>query len=312
MAKFKQEIGTQLRILLIQRAIMNSKLGLTVNELSAKFLVSKDSIRRDFRTLATAGFVLKMDDRYRYSFKKEEEFKQLKELLHFSDEEQIILHNAIDQVSPHSKKAQILKKKLASLYDFRKLGHSYLKRPYLQKLDKINNAIQNRTQITLERYSSSNSNIIRDRKVEPFHIDISNDMLFAVDLDVKKVKNFKISRIEHIRLSNATWNNQGLHNIIHTDPFRISSKKMINIHLIITLAGKNELEERFPLTRAFINESEDKGIYEFQCDVNEKFFGVDNFILGFHREIIEIISPDLLIEHLKKDIEKIKNIEGFY
>jgi len=312
MVKRKQDISPKLRILKMQRAILESHNGFTIKQFAQRFDVSIDTIRRDFVALENSGLFLTKDSRHRYTFKKEQEYKQLKDLLHFSEEDQIILHKAIDSVSPHTKRAEILKKKLASIYDFRKLGLSYLKRPYLQKLNKINGAIKNKIQIKLNRYSSSNSNIISDRIVEPFHIDISNDILYAFEIKSKGIRNFKISRIERITLTNDKWKFEGHHNITHSDPFRISSKKMINVHLRITLAGKNELEERYPLSKAFITESEEEGSYDYQCDVNNAFLGLDNFILGFHREILEIISPDILIEHLKKDIEKIKNIEGFY
>lgn len=312
MVKLKQEIGSQLRILLILRAIMDSRLGVTILELKERFNVSKDTIRRDLYTLTTAGFIVEMDNKYRYRFKKEKEYKQLKNLLHFSEEEQILLHDAIDTISPYSKRAKTLKKKLASLYDFRKLGHSYLKRPYLQKLDMIQKAIDDKKQVVLENYRSSNSNKITNRLVEPFHINITEDILFAFEPTTRIVKNYKLSRINRVVLQETNWQFEGHHNIIHTDPFRISGKEMVMVHLRITLAGKNELIERFPLTKAHIIESEINGTYEFQCEVNKRFLGLDNFILGFHREIIEIISPDELITHLKNDIEKIKKIEGFF
>jgi len=37
---------------------------------------------------------------------------------------------------------------------------------------------------------------------------------------------------------------------------------------------------------------------------------LDNFILGYHREIIEIISSENLKTHIVKSLEEIKKIEG--
>jgi predicted DNA-binding transcriptional regulator YafY len=312
MAKSTHKIGTKLRVLSIQRDILDSKYGITRKELVEKYNVNYSTIKRDFEILETAGFILKKDIRHRYKFKRDNEFKQLKDLLHFSKEDQILLHQAIDIISPHSTRAKILKKKLASLYDFRKLGISYLNNPYLQKINTLHKAIEAKNQIILKDYQSSNSNQIDDRCVEPFHINTTEDILHAYDIDKKQLRNFKISRITHIRQTPNKWQYEGFHNILHSDPFRISSNNLVNVHLLVTLGGKNELEERYPLTKAYIEESEEEGIYEFQCKVNNQFLGLDNFILGFHREIIEIISPDIIIEHLKKGIEKIKNIEGFY
>ncbi len=312
MVKINQDLGGKLRVLLIQRTLLNSRNGKTINELTQRFGVSKDSIRRDLKILSNAGFIVDIDKKYRYHFKKEEEYKQLKDLLHFSEEEQIILHKAIDSIEPYTKRASILKKKLASLYDFRKLGLSYLNAPYLQKINLINEGMKNKQQIVLKNYKSSNSNKIENKYIEPIHINTSEDILYAFDIKTKTLKNYKISRIGKVALSKNDWEYEGHHYILHTDPFRISSKNMVMVHMRITLAGKNYLEEMYPITKSFINETQNEGIYDFQTKVNDKFLGLDNFILGYHREIVEIISPENLIIHLKNQIECIKNIEGFF
>ena len=310
MSKKSHETATKLRILLIQREILNSVYGITRKHLIDKYNVNYSTIKRDFETLESAGYFLDKDSMHRYKFRKGYEHKQLKELLHFSEEEQILLHEAIDHISPQTRRAKILKKKLASLYDYRKLGLEYLSLPYMQKINNLQKAMDAKTGVILENYQSSNSNIIADRYVEPFHIDTYEDILYAFDIDKKELRNFKISRIGRIKSTNNKWENEKLHNILHTDPFRIVDRKMTPVHLIITLAGKNYLEEIYPVTRTYITQTQKKGIYNFQCTVNHRFIGLDNFILGYHREIVEIISPESLKTHIIKSLEEIKKIEG--
>jgi len=297
-----------LRTLLIQRDILNSKYGLTRKFLAKKYNTNISTIKRALNTLETAGFILEKDNRHRYKFKIEDEYKQLKDLLHFSIEDQVLLHEAIDNIAPDTTRAKILKKKLSSLYDYKKLGYSYLRRPHLIKIDTLHKAITDKKQTVLINYQSSNSNEISDRNIEPFHLNTTDDILYAFDIDKKELRNFKISRITKVKISDSNWQFENFHNLLQTDPFRIVSNKNILVHLKITLGGKNELEEKFPLTKAFIMESEEDGIYDFQCRVNNKFIGLDNFILGYHREIVEIISPDELMLHLKRQISDIGNL----
>jgi len=310
MPKKHQNIATKLRILLIQRDILNSRYGITRKQLIEKYDVDYSTIKRDFETLEDAGYFLDKDSLHRYKFRKGIEHKQLKDLLHFSEEEQILLHEAIDYISPQTNRAKILKKKLASLYDFRKLGLKYLSLPYMQKINELQKAIGSKTAVILENYQSSNSNIITNRHVEPFHIDTSEDILYAFDLDKKELRNFKISRIKKIKCTYETWRYQKYHNILHTDPFRIVDREMTMVHMIIKLGGKNYLEEMYPITKTYITQTQEEGLYSFQCNVNHRFIGLDNFILGYHREIIEIISPENLKTHIVKSLEEIKKIEG--
>jgi hypothetical protein len=64
----------------------------------------------------------------------------------------------------------------------------------------------------------------------------------------------------------------------------------------------NELLERFPLTKAYVEESEVPGMFDFQCKVNRGFLGLSNFILGFFHQKIEVVEPEELKEHLREAV----------
>lgn len=296
---------TKVRILSILVDILNSRFGVTRKELVDKYNVNYSTIVRDFQTIEMEGFFLEADNKNRYKFAKTKEYRQLKDLLHFSEEDQIILYESIDKININTSRAQTLKKKLSSIYDFRQLGMSNLSHAYLQKIDEIQKAINDKKVIILEDYKSSNSNKIANRSVEPFHINTSEDMIYAYDLDKGELRNFKISRINRIKTTGESWQNENRHVIQYTDPFRITDQKLVMIHLRISIGGKNYLEEVYPLTKAYISETQDPRIYDFQCKVNHEFVGLDNFILGYHREIVEIVSPKSLEEHVQKESKNI-------
>lgn len=188
--KKEKEYGTKMRILRIMRALLERPYGYTKRQLADLYNVSKDTIRHDFDAFQNAGFILTFDENYRYGFVADQPFKELKSLLHFSEEDQLLLEEAIDQISPHTNRGAKLKQKLGSLYDFHLLGHSYLRKPYLKKVDMLMQAQKEKQQVKLIDYRSSNSNVISNRRVEPFHVSPPDDMLHAYDLDRQDLRHF--------------------------------------------------------------------------------------------------------------------------
>ena len=300
------EYGTKTRLLRVMRAIMENPGGYTKKRLSVLYGVDESTIKNDFKALTDAGFVLEYDSNYRYTFKEEKPFQQLKDLLHFSDEDQVLLEEAIEQITTHDKRGKRLKKKLASIYDFKRLGHSYLRKPYLSKIDLLLKAKEEKFQVVLRDYHSSNSNEINDRNIEPFHISPPEDTIQAFDIDKKEIRHFRISRVKRIHLLDSNWEYEGHHNIMRTDPFRIVDNDQVPVHLRLRVGARNELIERFPATKAYIEEAAEEDIYDFQCMVNRRFLGLTNFILGFHHQLVEVVSPDNLLDHLREQVQKMK------
>jgi predicted DNA-binding transcriptional regulator YafY len=305
------EYGTKMRLLKVMMAILEQPYRYTKKQLAVIYGVDESVIKSDFNTYNATGFVLEYDEKYRYAFKEEKQMKQLKDLLHFSEEDQLILDQAIDLLGKNqTKKADQLKKKLASLYDFRRLGYTYLRKPYLVKLDLLEQSKKEKRVLILKEYRSTNSNIVKDRKVEAFHYNPSEDILHAFDLGKKELRHFKISRILQIQLTDESWQYEGHHQVIATDPFRIVDNNQVFVHLRMRVSAYNELIERFPLTEVYIEQDAEKDLYNFKCKVNSKFYGLSNFILCCHHHLVEIVEPESLYVHLRKEIKKMKEKWG--
>ncbi len=302
----ENEYGTKERLLRIMLAIMDRPGSYTKKRLAEIYGVSEDTIKHDINAFRNAGFLLEPDERHRYAFKQEKPFRQLKNLLHFSEEDQFLLSQVIDQISTHNKRGERLKQKLASLYDYKRLGHAYLRKPYLTIVDTLLAAKENKRVVVLKDYRSSNSNRIEDRRVEPFHISPAEDMLQAFDIVKKGIRHFRISRFTRVKPTTENWQYEGHHNIMRTDPFRIVSNDQVPIHLRLGIGAYNELLERFPLTKSYLLETESEDLFDFQCDVNSQFIGLTNFVLGCYHLHVEVISPDQLIDHLNIELKKIK------
>jgi len=292
------------RLLRLMRILLDRPYAFTLRELTHTLGTSHSTVKREFTELANAGFVLDRDARDRYAFKEEQPFKQLKALLHFSEEDQLLLEQAIDQIAPTSERARRLKAKLSSLYDYRKLGHSYLRKPYLSKVDILLQAQKEKRQVILEGYRSSNSNNIQTRQVEPFHIKPADDTVQTYDVFKQDLRHFRISRFSRVRLLETSWQHENLHVIRPTDPFRIVDAQQIMVHLRFGVGAYNELTERFPLSLIHIVEAETPGLFDFQCEVNHNFLGLSNFILGNYHLKIEVLEPEELHTHLNMRVKE--------
>ncbi len=296
--------STRTRLVYLIRALIERPKGYTRYELADRYGVSPDTIKGDIEAIRNGGFVVEHDEKYRYFFQIDKPYKQLKDLLHFSEEDQAALYQAIDNLGIGSARAKQLKVKLGSLYDFRRLGHAYLRKPYLNKVDLLQQAKAEKRQVFLIDYRSSNSNAIQTRLVEAFHINPAEDTVQAFDVDKNTLRHFRISRFVRVQPTDMPWTHEGHHTIMHVDPFRIVDNNQVNVHLRLGVGAYNELVERYPLTKSHIEETEDPNIFDFQCHVNHRFFGLSNFILGFYHQYIEVLAPESLKAHLNEAAEK--------
>lgn len=300
------EYGTKVRLLRVMRALIDRPYGYTKQQLATQYGVHPDTISGDFDALQNAGFSLDYDKKGRYSFIFDKPMKKAQELLYFSEEERALLYHAIDNIQSTPEKQNQLKQKLHAIYDYSRLGYAYLRKPHLNKVDLLEQAKSDKKQVILEGYRSSNSNTVSNRTVEPYHINPAEDTLQSYDVDKKIPRHFRISRISRVHILDTSWQFEGSHNILRTDPFRIVDNNQVNVHLRLSVGAFNELVERYPITRSYILETEDPNYFDFQCMVNHKFFGLSNFILGFNHLYIKVLGPDSLRDHLERERDSMK------
>ena len=305
--KTTNEYGTRSRLVRLICTLLDYPYGYTKKELAKKLGRSEKTITGDFEVLRNGGLELDYDANYRYALQKDKSYQQLKDLLHFTEEEQAFLRNAIQKLAPHSKKGERIAAKLGSIYDYYRLGHPYLRKSYLERINLLEKAKKEQKQVLLKNYFSSNSNTIKDRYLEVFHLSYEEDILHAFDIDKKMLRHFRISRIKRIEITDTDWQYEGHHIVKATDPFRISDNNQVFVHLRLKVGAYNELTERFPTTMQWIRtDASQKDVFDFQCKVNHKFLGLTNFILGYHHQLVEVVEPESLKEHLR---ERLRDIE---
>lgn len=80
----------------------------------------------------------------------------------------------------------------------------------------------------------------------------------------------------------------------------------MKVHLRLGAGAFNELIERYPLTKAYLDKTEDPNFFDFQCAVNHRFDGLSNFILGFYHQHVEVLAPESLKEHLRGELNRMQ------
>lgn len=294
------------RLLGILKALLERPFHYTRRMFATVYNVSVDTIKVDFEQLRDADFEVIMDSKYRYAITANKSTEYLEDVLFFTSSEKDILLNSLENLPQTVKNIQKLKEKLATIYDVSKLGSSLFSKNFLTKADLLEQAKQQKKVVKLINYRSTNSSEVANRLVEPFLVSIKEDILHAFEIEKKEIRHFRISRIERVEMQHKAWEYETRHLVMATDAFRIVNNNQVFVHIKLKVGGYNELIERFPLTQAYLKPSaEEANVFDFECKVNENFFGLTNFLLGYHEHITEILEPERLVEHIRKHIGKI-------
>ena len=302
----EKEYSSGVRLLRILRAIVERPYCYTKKHWANQYQVSGDTVKRDFDVMRNAGFELDIDSKYRYALQADKPYESLKELLLFSEAEAAFLEKLLDNEQEDTKMKERMQRKLISIYEMSRMGNSIITKPFLNNVNLLSQAKEGKRRVNLVRYHSTNSSSVKDRIVEPFHVAIEEDILHAFDADKKEIRHYRISRIIRVALLNEAWQHEGKHSIKATDAFRIVDDNQVYVHIVLTVGGYNELTERYPLTKSYITPSPEKSdAFLFTGKVNHRFYGLSNFILGFHGYVAEICEPMALIEHIRAEIKKI-------
>jgi predicted DNA-binding transcriptional regulator YafY len=97
---------------------------LTVEEIADRLFITPRSVYRYIDTFREAGFVIKKKDGCIRLDKSSPYFKDISELIHFTEEEAYILKSAIESIDENNILKQNLKKKLYTVYDYKILAET--------------------------------------------------------------------------------------------------------------------------------------------------------------------------------------------
>ncbi len=275
----------------------------TKEEICERFGFTERTFFRLIKTYRDAGFVVKRNEHnvYRLESSKDKRHKKLEDLLHFSEEEAMILHNAIDAVEPDTKSRELLKKKLYAVYDSKIIANLSMEQKTIQITNALMEAIKNKKQVLIKDYRSGHSNTMSDRLVEPYEFTDAIDQVWCYELETSQVKIFKISRIGRVEILDQLWMHDAEHKTGYVDIFHMSSTRQIPIRLRLSMKAANLLIEEYPLATRYLKKLEDsRYILETSvCGLE----GVTRFVLGLYDDV-EVLEGDELRDYLRYKINK--------
>jgi len=292
----QQKMQRLLRLLMI----LAGKRWYSLHEIMDILESSDRTVYRYLETFESAGFVLeKNKGSYRLQ-RSATSARSLQNLMHFSEEEVLILYDTLALIEGTSPVKEQLIRKLNVLYDYKAL-EKLQQSDDLTKIQILSDAIRNKKQVKLKSYRSSNSDKVTDRKVEPFDYLPDYRSVWCYEYESKSCKQFKLARIHEIELINRDWENELLHKVNFTDAFRISSVKPIdNVEAKLSLKAYNLLLEEFPLCRNYIKEED--GLYQLKIPV-AGYQGIGRFVMGLPGEI-EVLGSKRFKDFLKEEKKK--------
>jgi len=285
--------------------MLTGNISYTVNELADRLEMSERTVYRYIDTFREAGFVVKkQDDVFRLD-KSSPYFKDISQLIHFTEEEACILKSAIESIDENNLLKQNLKKKLYTVYDYKILADTVVHKKDAKNVNLLIEAIDNKQQVQLCNYSSSHSKTIRNRVVEPFSFTTNFIQMWAYDIEEKNNKLFNIKRIESVQILPQTWKYSTEHVTGKIDIFRISSFEQIPVKLKLNLLAFNLLIEEYPLSEKFLTKL---NANEWMLETNVcSLEGVGRFVMGLLQDI-EILEPEELKDFVHKKLQLCKNL----
>jgi predicted DNA-binding transcriptional regulator YafY len=283
--------------------LLSSGRKYTLSELSEKFYLSERSIQRYIWVFREVGFVIPRPNNGMYFIEKNSpRFKEMSQLLHFSEEEAYILSKAIHSIDDVNILKTNLVRKLYALYDFDRVAVTVVKRENSENVHQLIRAIKNKKQAILHNYQSAHSKVVRDRLIEPFDFTTNYIAVWGFDLEDQTCKTFKTSRIIRVETLTKSWEFSNLHRTKPLDIFRISGDYIGTVKLRLTRRARNLLIEEYPLAEKQITPIS-KTHFAFEAKVCG-WEGVGRFVMGLCDEI-KVLDPPGLKQYISGKLKRL-------
>ncbi len=262
----------------------------TVDQLAERLSMSRRTVYRYIDTFREAGFVIKKTGDCIRLDKASPHFRDISQLVHFTEEEAVILKSAIESIDDTNLLKQNLKRKLYSVYDNKTLADTVVRGKNAPNIRRLIEAIEERRQTVLHGYRSAHGAQVRDRRVEPFAFTTNYVNVWCYDPEDGRSKLFKTARIGSVSLGGA-WEHAAEHREGFIDAFRMHGDAPQRIRLELGLLACNLLCEEYPLAERDLTPS---GHGRWMLDTQVAgYVGVGRFVAGLLDDIRIVDAPGL-------------------
>ena len=271
--------------------MLTANTSYTVDDMAERLDMSRRTIYRYIDTFREAGFVIKKSGNCIRLDKESPHFKDISQLVHFTEEEAVILKRAIESIDDTNLLKQNLKRKLYSVYDNKILADTIVRGNNADTVHALINAIEEQRQVVLRSYRSSHGGAVRDRLVEPFAFTTNYVQIWCFDTDSKSCKLFKLSRIDSVEVTGTVWKYADKHEKGFIDVFRMNGSERHTIRLSLGLLSRNLLIEEYPLAEQHLTPF---GNERWMLDTEvASYAGVARFVVGLMDDIKIVDTPEL-------------------
>ena len=267
-----------------------------VDQLAERLQMSRRTIYRYIDTFREAGFVIKKSGEHIRLDKESPHFKDISQLIHFTEEEAVILKSAIENIDDDNLLKQNLKRKLYSVYDNKTLADTVVRGKNAPNIRRLIEAIEQERQAVLHGYLSAHGGGVRDRRVEPFAFTTNYVQVWCYDTEDGVCKLFKTARIGEVEPTDTPWEHADAHAEGFIDAFRMHGTQRHRVRLELGLLAYNLLCEEYPLAERDVRPL-GRGRWLLDTEV-ANFTGVGRFVVGLLDDIRVVDTPELT-EHIR-------------
>ena len=272
----------------------------TLDEICDRLEISRRNLYYYIEGFKENGFIVEKKGQVYRLDKDSPFFKNITELVHFTEDEAVILRQVLSSASNTSVQIRNLKNKLDKLYDFDILSNVDVNKQTAKNIGAIYDAIKEHSQVKICNYSSPHSDTTSDRIVEPFLFLNGNEDVRCYELKSGMNKSFKVSRMGDVQLLDLLWSNESKHKQVYTDLFQFSGEERFPVKLRLGRLSYNILKEEYPKSEKYISQVSDE-YWVLSTDVCS-YKGVGRFVLGLFEDIKVLESPEFR-EYLKEKID---------
>ena len=284
--------------------ILQNNSTLTIDEVAARLEVVPRTIYRYIDTLKESGFtVINIKGDIYSMVEMPQPAPEFDKLVYFSDEESYLVNGLIDALSPTNALKAGLRKKLAAIYDTTGIEGFVDRKSNAAHVANLRKAAQEKKMVILHNYESANSNVVRDRLVEPF--GFTNDFIevWAYDTESKSNKLFKVQRIGEVEITGRAWEYEISHRKQGRDIFRMTGYANSRVRMQLSVRAKNLLIEEYPLAEKEITRD---GNYWILDTVVNDFAGICRYYVGLIPEI-KVLEGEEFLEYVRAYMKKYIN-----
>ena len=262
----------------------------TVEDMAERLGISYRSVYRYIETFKDSGFVVHRKDGGIYKLGKESRyFKEISQLIHFTDEEAHIVNQLIEGLDNTNMLKHNLRKKLSAVYNCTSLAECVVEGKNAININRLIEAISAGKQVVLKNYASSHTGNARDRLVEPFGFTTNYVQVWCYEPESGLNKLFNTARIQSVEVLDTDWQFKELHHEGYIDIFRITGFEQKRVQMELGMMAHNLLIEEYPLATRDLKQIDDNHwlLDTMVCD----YVGIGRFVMGLSGDI-KILTPE--------------------